>query len=67
MRTMLAMQSTSEDRQQTQELDTEQALLVRRAFKYDPSAASWRKMERFDFLSTIDLRVAWFLPAEENL
>jgi hypothetical protein len=63
---MLAMQPVSEDRKQTLELGNEQSPFVRRAFTYDPSAATWLKMDRLDFLSTIDLRVALFLPVEEN-
>ena len=59
-----AMQSISEDRKQT--LGNKQNLNPRRAFTYDPSAGTWLKMERLDFLSTIDLRVALFLPGEEN-
>ena len=66
MRNMLATQSVSEDRKQTLELGDEQSLLVRRAFSYDPSAAKWLKMDRLDFLSTIDLRVAFFLPATDT-
>jgi hypothetical protein len=63
---MLATQSVSEDRKQTLELGDEQSLLVRRAFNYDPSAAKWLKMDRLDFLSTIDLRVALFFPATDT-
>ena len=63
---MLAMQSVSEDRKQTLELGNEQSLFVRRAFTYDPSPATGLKMDRLDFLSTIDLRVALFLPGEED-
>ena len=63
---MLATQSVSEDRKQPLELGDEQSLLVRRAFNYDPSAATWLKMDRLDFLSTIDLRVAFFLPATDR-
>jgi hypothetical protein len=63
---MLAMQSVSVDRKPTVEIGDEQTLLVRRAFAYDPSAATWLKMDRLDFLSTIDLRVALFLPAADE-
>jgi hypothetical protein len=63
---MLATQSVSENRKQTLELGGEQSLLVRRAFNYDPSAATWVKMDRLDFLSTIDLRVALFLRAADE-
>jgi hypothetical protein len=63
---MLATQSVSKDRQQTLELGDEQSLLVRRAFAYDPAGAKWLKMDRLDFLSTIDLRVALFLPATDE-
>ena len=63
---MLATQSVSENRKQTLELGSEHSLLVRRAFAYDPSAATWLKMDRLDFLSTIDLRVAFFLPVADE-
>ena len=66
MRHMLATQSVSESRKQTLELGGEQSPLVRQAFTYDPSAAKWLKMDRLDFLSTIDLRVALFLPAADE-
>ena len=59
---MFVAQSVKEDPKQTLELGNEQSVLVRRAFAYDPSAATWLKMDRLDFLSTIDLRVAVFLP-----
>jgi len=62
---MLATQSVS-DRKQTLEIGDDQSALVRRAFNYDPSAATWVKMDRLDFLSTIDLRVALFLPAADE-
>jgi hypothetical protein len=62
---MLATQSVS-DRKQTLEFGDDQSALVRRAFNYDPSAATWVKMDRLDFLSTIDLRVALFLPAADE-
>jgi hypothetical protein len=63
---MLATQSVREDRKQNLELGNEQSLLVRRAFAYDPTAATWLKMDRLDFLSTIDLRVAFFLPVVDE-
>ena len=63
---MLATQPISEDRKQTLELGSEHSLLVRRAFAYDASAATWLKMDRLDFLSTIDLRVAFFLPVADE-
>jgi|GEM_PF-3211719 hypothetical protein len=63
---MLATQSVGEDRKQALELGKEQSLLVRRAFAYDPSASRWLKMDRLDFLSTIDLRVAFFLPTADE-
>jgi len=66
MRYMLATQSVSEDRKQALELGNEQSLLVRRAFAYDPSASRWLKMDCLDFLSTIDLRVAFFLPTADE-
>ena len=63
---MLATQSVSESRKQTLELGGEQSPLVRQAFTYDPSVAKWLKMDRLDFLSTIDLRVALFLPTADE-
>ena len=63
---MLATQSVREDRKQTLELGNEQSLLVRRAFAYDPTAATWLKMDRLDFLSTIDLRLAFLLPVVDE-
>ena len=63
---MLATQPVSDDRKQTMELGNEHSLLVRRAFAYDPSAATWLKMDHLDFLSTIDLRVAFFLPVADE-
>ena len=36
--------------------------LVRHVFRSDPSEAKWMKEDFVDFLSTIDLRVALFLP-----
>jgi len=36
--------------------------LVRQVFRSDPSEAKWIKEDFVDFLSTIDLRVALFLP-----
>lgn len=62
---MLAPQWVSEDRNQTRKLIDEQSLLVRQAFAYDPSAATWLQIDCLDFLSTIDLRVALFLPGDE--
>jgi hypothetical protein len=63
---MLATQLVSEDRKQILELGDEQSRLVRTAFNYDPAAAKWLKMDRLDFLSTVDLRVALFLPAADT-
>ena len=63
----MAVQSVSENKEQIPEPGNEQSLFVRRAFAYDPLAATWLKMDRLDFLSTIDLRVALFLPGQEDL
>jgi hypothetical protein len=41
------------------ELQREQ---IRHVFRSDPSEAKWMKEDFVDFLSTIDLRVALFLP-----
>ena len=62
----MAKQSVSENKEQTPEPGNEQSLFVRRAFAYDPSAATWLKMDRLDFPSTTDLRMALCLPGEEN-
>jgi hypothetical protein len=46
-------------------LGDEEGSLVRRAFTQDPSKVKWLKVDFLDFLSTIDLRVALFLPREQ--
>jgi hypothetical protein len=66
MRNMTATQSVREDQQQRLEHGKQQSLLVRRAFAYDPTAATWLKKDCLDFLSTIDLRVALFLPGTDK-
>jgi hypothetical protein len=59
-------QSINDKSKQTLHLGKEESLLVHRAFTDDPSKVKWLKMESLDFLSTIDLRVAFFLPTERT-
>jgi hypothetical protein len=58
-------QSINEERKETLNLGDEEGSLVRRAFTQDPSKVKWLKVDFLDFLSTIDLRVALFLPREQ--
>ncbi|MCI0418012.1 MAG: hypothetical protein L0387_43650 [Acidobacteria bacterium] len=57
-------QVINEERKQT--LDLEEGSSVGRAFTYDPSRVPWLNVDFLDFLSTIDLRVALFLPREQT-
>ena len=59
------IQSMSEERKQPLDPADEQRIFVLKAFIYDSSGLTWLKVDCLDFLSTIDLRVALFLP--ENL
>ena len=59
-------QSISEERKQTLDPADEQSLFVRQAFIYDSSGLTWLKVDCLDFLSTVDLRVALFLPREHT-
>ena len=57
-------QSMSEERKQPLDPADEQRIFVRKAFIYDSSGLTWLKVDCLDFLSTIDLRIALFLPRE---
>lgn len=59
-------QAINEERKQTLDVGDEEGSLVRRAFTHDPSTVKWLKVDFLDFLSTIDLRVALFLPREQT-
>lgn len=59
-------QPINEERKQTLDTADEQSLFVRQAFIYDSTGLTWLKVDCLDFLSTIDLRLALFLPKEQT-
>ena len=44
----------------------ERTSILRPVFALEPSAGKWLETDRSDFLSKIDLRVALFLPTEQD-
>jgi hypothetical protein len=59
-------QSMIDESRPTLNLGEEESSLVDRVFADDPSKVKWLKVDLRDFRSTIDLRVALFLPTERT-
>jgi hypothetical protein len=59
-------QSMIDESRPTLHLGEEESSLVHWVFTADPSKVKWSKADVLDFLSTIDLRVALFLPTEQT-
>jgi hypothetical protein len=58
--------SMIDESKQTLHLGEEESSLVHPVFTDDPSKVKWLKVDVLDFLSTIDLRDALFLPTEQS-
>ena len=61
---LVTMQSICEQVTQSPELGTDRNSFLRRVIAFESSTAKWLEADRSDLLSTIDLRIALFLPTE---